>query len=111
MEEKSKYGPGQNPKSRANLRKGWKPGQSGNPKGRPKGTLYLSEALREQLHDPETVRQIAMKIIKDAKRGNYNAINLLAERTEGKVPLGLTTDNDVTIRVVYENDSSQAQES
>lgn len=31
----------------------WKPGQSGNPKGLPKGTLHLSTHIQNLLNDPE----------------------------------------------------------
>lgn len=110
--ETEKYPMGRHPNSLEALKKhGYKPGKSGNPRGRPKETMYLSEALRELLRDPEDVRKIAERIIKDAKAGNYNAINLLAERTEGKVPLGLTGASEITIRVVYDNDRSSTSQS
>ena len=35
------------------LEKGkWKPGQSGNPKGKPKGTIHLSTYIQDMLTDP-----------------------------------------------------------
>jgi len=49
---KQKYPIGKNPNSLANLKKGWKPGQSGNPKGRPPNTKYISELAREKILTP-----------------------------------------------------------
>jgi hypothetical protein len=105
MEEpRPKYPRGRHPNSlKAIKERGFKPGQSGNPGGCRKGVHYISEALKEILQDPEDVRKIARRIIKDAQAGNYNAINFLADRTEGKVPLGLTGQGEITIRVVYED--------
>ena len=98
-EQKAKYPKGKHPNSMANLKKGWKPGQSGNPKGRPKGIKYLSEALRELLQDPDTVKRIAEQIRKDAQSGNYNAINTILERTEGKVTQPIGGDRNMPIVV------------
>ena len=48
-------------KSRDHL---WKPGQSGNPKGRPKSKHALSEAIRERV-DPNELIDRAMVILRD----------------------------------------------
>lgn len=83
---RSQYKMGRHPNSLKALKEhGFKPGQSGNPKGRSKRIQYISEALRDLLEKPGNAREIAERIIKDAKAGNYNAINFLADRTEGKV--------------------------
>lgn len=75
----------------------WKPGQSGNPKGRPKNIKYLSEMLREQLDQvPDTIDGkkntktwrdlICDSILRAAVRGNQPAITKeLLDRIEGKV--------------------------
>ena len=84
---KSKYAVGKNPNSLAALRKGggWKPGQSGNPKGRPPGVKYVSEALRELLGEDETlVNRLAKSLAKRALKSD-TALSLVFERTEGKV--------------------------
>lgn len=67
----------------------WKPGQSGNPGGRPK-TAHLAQAYREALEslDPKTQRSvaevIAMAIIRRALKGDVKAAQEIADRTEGK---------------------------
>lgn len=71
---------------------GWKPGQSGNPAGRPK-TITLSEAYRNALAQPmpkdkkgRTIAEvIAEKVCLEAAfTGNVQAAREIADRTEGK---------------------------
>jgi hypothetical protein len=68
----------------------FKPGATGNPKGRPKLTL-LSEAIRAQLAvtvpdgDEKTYAEvIAEKLCTEAAAGNVHAARELADRSEGK---------------------------
>ena len=67
-------------RSLANLRPGWKPGQSGNPYGRPK---VLTDEIRRRLSEPETVRQIVDSCIARARAGSIEHLRFLADRTEG----------------------------
>ena len=77
-------------RSLANL-KPFRKGQSGNPKGRPKG-ISLSEAYRRVLaevdeSDPQrrTFAEIlAEQMIGKAKRGDVQAAREIADRVEGK---------------------------
>ena len=69
----------------------FKPGQSGNPGGRPKGDGVISKAVIRQLAelDPRTLKSIAEKIvaalIKKALKGGIFHAQFLADRSEGKV--------------------------
>ena len=65
--------------------KPWKPGQSGNPGGRPRKRL-MDEALEDLLarNDSEAARDVAAALLKQARRGDIRAIQLIAERTQGK---------------------------
>jgi hypothetical protein len=61
------------------LRPGWKPGQSGNPKGRPRGsrnrvTLVALAAMEEGAD------AIARKVVDMAKEGDMSAARLVIER-------------------------------
>ena len=57
----------------------FKPGQSGNPRGKPKGTRHKTTMLAQNLIDDEG-EVIVKKLIALAKKGNLLAIKLVVER-------------------------------
>jgi hypothetical protein len=66
----------------------WKPGQSGNPSGRPK-KLPITDVLRQELEElgEDGVANdvaIARKLIELARQGDLAAIREVTDRTEGK---------------------------
>jgi hypothetical protein len=63
----------------------WKPGQSGNPGGRPKKRL-VDECLEELLEaaDSKEAKALAIKLLAKALTGDTKAAQLVAERTQGK---------------------------
>ena len=65
--------------------KPWPKGVSGNPGGRPRKKL-IDSALEELLlgNDSEIAIAIAQKLLTRARRGEVRAIQLVAERVEGK---------------------------
>ena len=82
--------------------KGFMPGQSGNPSGRPKGSLNFStlfkKAIRKiakekklNIKDPET--QLVVKAIIEGLKGNYNYYKDIMDRRYGKAKesLDITT--------------------
>jgi len=56
----------------------WKPGQSGNPKGRPKGIVDKRAALRKALGDE--LPAIVAAVVKAAKGGDVQAASLILSR-------------------------------
>jgi hypothetical protein len=78
--------------------KPFKPGQSGNPKGKPKGTISITTVLRKliekrmQINDPISklpknlkIKEImALALIKKAVAGDVHALEVAMERLEGK---------------------------
>jgi hypothetical protein len=87
-------------KQLANLRP-FKPGQSGNPNGRPKKAL-LSDALRRQLaiaapgmSEKTQAEAIAAALISEAIAGNVVAAREIGDRTEGKPAQAIALDLDV----------------
>ena len=69
--------------------KGFRPGQSGNPGGRPKGR-GVTAALRrllEQLHNGRPLEELlAERWLREALAGKPAYLQMLLERTEGKTP-------------------------
>jgi hypothetical protein len=63
----------------------FKKGQSGNPKGRPKGPL-MDRVLKEKLaeNDGYLAEALAVRLIQLARNGSLKALELVLERTEGK---------------------------
>ena len=68
----------------------WKPGESGNPNGRPKNENSLSNLLRKELEetDPDTglanKEVIAKALVRLARGDNLAAIEKIFDRLEGK---------------------------
>lgn len=62
----------------------FKPGQSGNPGGRPKKKA-VTEAYERIISDPKVAQAIAQGIIRAARKGNVRAAAEIADRVEGKV--------------------------
>ncbi|KKN64744.1 hypothetical protein LCGC14_0488760 [marine sediment metagenome] len=71
----------------------WKPGESGNPNGRPKNsvTAMLKNASEEDR------KAIADKVIELAKEGKIEAIREYIDRTDGKVPSELKVEGEILI--------------
>lgn len=59
-------------------RQGWTPGQSGNPKGRPKGSLNRKSLLAEEFEKEGSA--IARVVIAAAKNGDIQAANIVLQR-------------------------------
>lgn len=80
----------------------WKPGQSGNPKGRPKKDVCLTSLVKKQLDEvPEimisgkpndkTWRELIVTAwLVAAYKGNPTYFRELMDRLEGKVPMPIT---------------------
>lgn len=65
----------------------FKPGQSGNPKGQPRKLPEIDKLLAEVLGELEgdsVARQILEAMVKQAKKGDVRAAELLLERAYGK---------------------------
>jgi hypothetical protein len=66
----------------------WKPGQSGNPNGRPKGqsvTSLLRELLGQEHNKKKLAALLAERLLKDALQGKLGHIKEVLDRTEGRV--------------------------
>jgi len=64
----------------------WLPGQTGNPGGRPKGSISLVAILKQRLADaPADAAAIIDKIVDQAMDGNERSQELLINRIDGKL--------------------------
>ncbi len=63
----------------------WKPGQSGNPNGAKSEKIFLAAVKRAIAQDDGVrLRQAAEALLDHAAAGEYWAINMLADRLDGK---------------------------
>lgn len=87
----------------------FKPGQSGNPKGRPKMPIELKECLA---NIPDADYQAIVDKLKDlAKKGNTRAIELILDRWAGKVTQSIDiTDKTFIVKTPGRDDLNQQEE-
>ena len=73
----------------------WSPGQSGNPNGQRKQKKFLDALERSLLEDDgKHLRQIADKLRDAALQGESWAIQMVADRLDGKPVQALSADAD-----------------
>lgn len=63
----------------------WKPGESGNPNGRPTGSPNKASILRAEMIEAATVRTIVEKLVAAALDGDVQAAVALLDRTMPKL--------------------------
>src|SRR6516165_111482 len=76
----------------------WRPGQSGNPGGRPK-RKPITEAL-EKVFTPEQCLAVAQALLKQAKKGSISHVQEAANRLEGRVEASDESAGGVTFNVI-----------
>jgi hypothetical protein len=80
----------------------WAKGQSGNPKGRPKGTLSLTTQLKAYLADnPLRVRKLIEALYVMAVTGNYQAMAEIFNRVDGRVVEKHEIEGQLPIKLVF----------
>lgn len=92
-------------RSLANLKpKPWKPGQSGNPNGRPKKEYSLTDGLREYVAETDPDKKklrkdvLVEKLYTLAQRGDLQAIREVWDRLEGT-----TSKTETNVNVGIQN--------
>ena len=76
---------------------GFKKGQSGNPGGRPKDKPFrnaLEMEIKAAGEDGKQLRKIARALLKEAETGNMTAINMVADRLDGRPPQTVAVTDD-----------------
>ena len=75
----------------------WKPGQSGNPKGRPHRDLASELAIDLFKDNPTDIYNAMLAAI---KRGDARVFQVLAERAFGKLKEKVEHSGDVSVNVI-----------
>jgi hypothetical protein len=63
----------------------FQPGQSGNPAGRPKGSISLTTILKQKLAEGDTAKDVIQWTLEQAKIGNAAALKILWDRIDGPI--------------------------
>ena len=78
-------------------------GESGNPSGRPKGSVDVVAELNRQLRaKPKDLQAIIKALIDEAKSGNVKAIEVILDRLNGKVAQPLSNSDGTPIKILVE---------
>lgn len=83
-----------------NLKAPWKKGQSGNPRGKPKGTVQIKDSLRKRFKK-ENANKVCDAMIKGAEEGDHKSREHLMK---------LTGDLDETPQVSINNNTINISE-
>jgi hypothetical protein len=76
----------------------FKPGQSGNPRGRPKGSGVTDRLKRILAEDDGKVSEaLAKSMLQAALRGDHRFVKEILDRVEGKVTDKLDIDGDIRV--------------
>lgn len=97
----------------------FKPGESGNPKGKPKGALCFKTVVKQILEEEgldetgERLANIVMitrKVLDRAKTGNLKAYEILADRAEGKPVQRVENKHEGDITLFLSNVEKKAKD-
>src|SRR5271154_4494476 len=73
----------------------WKPGQSGNPKGRPDRRLFKQALEHLAMKNKPAIAAAAQALMAKAMTGDVSALKEMADRLDGKVPTIVAGDEDM----------------
>ena len=84
----------------------WKPGESGNPKGRAKNGASIAREIDSLLADGvkgENIQKaLARVVVQKALAGDHRFYTMVMDWTDGKVPDKVETDSHIEVVVRYE---------
>ena len=80
----------------------WVPGESGNPEGRPTGSISLVESLKALLRrNPEALEEIVKSLIVEGMLGNMVATKEMLERIDGKVAETHRIEGEMPVKLIF----------
>lgn len=84
---------------------GWKPGQSGNPNGRP---IFTTEIRRvAKVNKGKKLRKLVQSLFDQAHRGNVQAAKIILDRVDG--PVVQRSEVEVSGKLGYEDRLAQLE--
>lgn len=100
-----------------NIGEKFKPGQSGNPKGRKPNELCITSILRKKLEENEgagyeEIVESILSVLKNLDdRASASMLKDIMDRLEGKAPdvLTITPDSKITFNVRYEGEEKETE--
>jgi hypothetical protein len=89
----------------------WKPGQSGNPSGMPKGARSVTDRLRRLViedDDGKIADAIARAITKAALKGDHKFVTTILDRLDGPVVQKMQADVTQHLKTIPQDDADGA---
>lgn len=87
----------------------FKPGQSGNPNGRPPKGHSITETIKAMMTEkPEIKKALGAKILEMAMKGDITAMKTLWNYIDGMPKQGLEFDGNMTIEIVRKQHESSS---
>lgn len=86
----------------------WKPGESGNPNGRPSKGYSIAETMREMFaSSPEKKQQLVNAMFEKAINGDTQAAKYLSSYVDG-MPVQTVKQHDMTLEDLINNEDESA---
>jgi len=80
----------------------WKPGQSGNPDGRPTGSISITETLKAYLRrHPDQLEQIVIALVNEGRLGNIVATKEMLDRIDGRVAERHKIEGELPVKLMF----------
>jgi hypothetical protein len=75
----------------------WQPGQSGNPGGKPKGTVGLMPLIRKLLNegDGKEAEKVARAALKKAQEGDAKVLAMFLDRLDGPIAARVIVESEL----------------
>jgi hypothetical protein len=87
----------------------YKPGQSGNPSGRPKGLIGDALAQYLRANNCKTLRQVVEGAVRAAMEGNPKALAVIRDSVDGRPPLSVDLNANITVSLAERLEAARKQ--